>query len=166
MYMTMNGEYIDHDQMTEDIAMGILEYSIGAHAAIALGPLGTIRHAGSIAAEPTSSKAMDAARIEMGALGITYGYLTLLNYVQGPKYAMDFWTLHQSLNPARNMILRHGGPVGALATMQVELSKTKISNIGMDPIPGVKGAYSNPLGGKSGSDVYYPGKGIIDFIFG
>lgn len=150
----------------EEIAIELLDYGIRSHAAIAFGPFGTLYHGGSIAGDPSVETVKEAAKIEMGALGLTYGYLALLNYIQGPKYAMSFWRLHESLNPARNLVIRHGGAPALAAAAQYELSKTKISNVGMDPIPGVAGAYSNPMGGSSDSEFYYPGKGIIDWIFG
>lgn len=44
-----------------------------------------------------------------------------------------------------------------------ELQKTLHSNIGMQEIPGSQGGYTNPMGG-SGSDTYYPGKGLVDWV--
>ena len=152
--------------MDEAMAMELLDYGIRSHAAIAFGPFSTIYHAKEVTGDPTRETITDAARIEMGALGITYGYLALLNYIQGPKYAMTFWKLHESLNPARNLVIRYGGAPALAAAAQFELSKTKISNVGMEPIPGVAGAYSNPMGGSSDNDFYYPGKGLIEWLFG
>lgn len=152
--------------MDEAIAEEVAHYLVDTQLAIALGPLGTIRHAGQIAAGKDMSFAARAVSVELGAMASMYAYLNLLNYVQGPKYAMDFWTLHASINPARNLVIRQAGPVAVIAAAQVELSKTKVSNIGMDPIPGVAGAYSNPMGGSSGNDFYYPGKGLVEWVKG
>ena len=163
-YVAMNAS-VDID-LDEAIAEEVGRYLVDTQLAIVLGPIGTIRHAGEIAGKPDLSVAGRAVAVELGAMGTMYAYLQLLNYVQGPKYAMDFWTLHQSINPARNMAIRAGGPVAIMAAAQVELSKTKVSNLGMEPIPGVEGAYSNPMGGSSGNDFYYPGKGLVDWFKG
>ena len=152
--------------MDEAMAIELLDYGIRSHAAIAFGPFSTIYHGVEVIGTPSGETITDAVRIEMGALGMTYGYLALLNYIQGPKYAMAFWKLHESLNPARNLVIRHGGAPALAAAAQFELSKTKISNVSMDPIPGVAGAYSNPMGGSSDNEFYYPGKGILEWIFG
>lgn len=152
--------------MDEDMAIAVLQYGIATHAAIAFGPFSTIYHAKQITFDPTWETGGDALRLELGALGLTYGYLALINYIQAPQYAMSFWKLHESLNPARNLVIRHGGAPALIAAAQFELSKTKISNVSMDPIPGVAGAYSNPMGGSSDNEIYYPGKGILEWIFG
>lgn len=54
--------------------------------------------------------------------------------------------------------------VTAAVVLGNELQTTMHSNVGMEPIPGSGGGYSNPMGGSD--DFYYPGKGIIDYIFG
>lgn len=160
-----SGASVDLD-LDEDIALGVAEYIFDSHVAMLLGPFGTIRHIHSVGKEPSLDVAAEAVRLELGALGTIGAYLTLLNYAQGPKYALDFWTMHSYMNPARSVAIKFGAPYAAIAGAQYELSKTKISNVGMEPIPGVTGAYSNPMGGSFDNDFYYPGKGIIEWIFG
>lgn len=55
--------------------------------------------------------------------------------------------------------------VTAAVVLGNELQTTLHSNVGMEPIPGSGGGYSNPMGG-SGDDFHYPGKGIIEYLFG
>ena len=43
--------------------------------------------------------------VEAGALTMSYGMLKLLNYIQGPKYAMKFHELHRVVNPARTLVI-------------------------------------------------------------
>jgi len=54
--------------------------------------------------------------------------------------------------------------VVASAVMASELQETLHSNIGMEPIPGSGGGYTNPMGGSG--ETYYPGKGVVDWIGG
>jgi hypothetical protein len=59
--------------------------------------------------------------------------------------------------------------LAALATVYVgwrELNKTVHQNLGMEPVTGVHGAYSHPLSGGGSDDIYYPGKGIVDYFLG
>ena len=44
-----------------------------------------------------------------------------------------------------------------------ELGETVTGNIGMEPIPGSGGGYSNPMGGSD--EHYYPFKSFFDWIF-
>ena len=56
-------------------------------------------------------------------------------------------------------------PVGvaiATAVAASELQETLHSNIGMEPIPGSGGGYTNPMGGTG--ETYYPGKGVVDWV--
>ncbi len=46
------------------------------------------------------------AKVEAAVLGTQYLVLQSLNFIQGPKYAMNFHTLHPSLGPARGIVLR------------------------------------------------------------
>lgn len=41
--------------------------------------------------------------VEAGSLAMGYSMLKLLNYLQGPKYAMSYSQLHKSMNPLRTM---------------------------------------------------------------
>ena len=50
------------------------------------------------------------AAVEAGSLAMSYSMLKLLNYLQGPKYAMSYAELHKSMNPLRNL------GVGAVVT--------------------------------------------------
>ena len=43
------------------------------------------------------------AAVGAGSVTMTYSMLQLLNYLQGPKYAMSYKELHRSINPLRNM---------------------------------------------------------------
>ena len=43
------------------------------------------------------------AAVEAGSIAMGYSMLKLLNYVQGPKYAMSYGQLHKSMNPLRNL---------------------------------------------------------------
>ena len=43
------------------------------------------------------------AAVEAGSLALGYSMLQLLNYLQGPKYAMSYKELHRSINPLRNL---------------------------------------------------------------
>lgn len=43
------------------------------------------------------------AAVEAGSLAMGYSMLQLLNYLQGPKYAMSYRELHKSINPLRNL---------------------------------------------------------------
>ena len=43
------------------------------------------------------------AAVEAGSLAMGYSMLQLLNYLQGPKYAMSYKELHRSINPLRNL---------------------------------------------------------------
>lgn len=43
------------------------------------------------------------AAVEVGSLAMGYSMLQLLNYLQGPKYAMSYKELHRSINPLRNL---------------------------------------------------------------
>lgn len=42
--------------------------------------------------------------VEAGALTMSYGMLQLLNYLQGPKYAKTFATLHKEMTAGRTLI--------------------------------------------------------------
>lgn len=44
------------------------------------------------------------AAVEGGALATSYGMLQLLNYLQGPKYAKTFMTLHKEMTAGRTLI--------------------------------------------------------------
>jgi hypothetical protein len=50
------------------------------------------------------------AAVEAGSITMGYSMLKLLNYLQGPKYAMSYRELHKSMNPLRNL------GVGAVVT--------------------------------------------------
>ena len=41
--------------------------------------------------------------VEAGSLAMGYSMLQLLNYLQGPQYAMSYGQLHKSMNPLRTM---------------------------------------------------------------
>jgi hypothetical protein len=43
------------------------------------------------------------AAVEAGSIVMGYSMLQLLNYLQGPKYAMSYKELHRSINPLRNL---------------------------------------------------------------
>ena len=43
------------------------------------------------------------AAVEAGSIAMGYSMLQLLNYLQGPKYAMSYGQLHKSMNPVRNL---------------------------------------------------------------
>lgn len=43
------------------------------------------------------------AAVGAGSLAMGYSMLQLLNYLQGPKYAMSYKELHRAMNPIRNM---------------------------------------------------------------
>ena len=43
------------------------------------------------------------AAVEAGSIAMGYSMLKLLNYLQGPKYAMSYGQLHKSMNPLRNL---------------------------------------------------------------
>ena len=43
------------------------------------------------------------AAVEAGSLAMGYSMLQLLNYLQGPKYAMSYKELHRAMNPLRNL---------------------------------------------------------------
>ena len=43
------------------------------------------------------------AAVEAGSIAMGYSMLKLLNYLQGPKYAMSYGQLHRSMNPLRNL---------------------------------------------------------------
>jgi len=46
--------------------------------------------------------------VEAGSIAMGYSMLQLLNYLQGPQYAMSYHQLHRSLNPARNLVVGAG----------------------------------------------------------
>ncbi len=50
-------------------------------------------------------------KIEGAVLGTQYVALQMLNYLQGPKYAISFHQMHAGLGPARGLILRAAAPV-------------------------------------------------------
>lgn len=69
------------------------------------------------------------AAVEAGSLAMGYSMLQLLNYLQGPKYAMSYSTLHKSMNPLRNLgvmsavtnpVVIGGAAVTGMALMTVE----------------------------------------------
>ena len=43
------------------------------------------------------------AAVSAGSIAMGYSMLQLLNYLQGPKYAMSYHELHRSMNPVRNL---------------------------------------------------------------
>ena len=45
-------------------------------------------------------------RVELAVLSTQWTILQVLNYLQGPKYAMSFHRAHASMGPARGLILR------------------------------------------------------------
>jgi len=70
--------------------------------------------------------------------------------------------------PVFTAVARSSAPaiVGTAAFVSArELQKTLHANVGMEPIPGSGGGYSNPMGGGS-DETYYPFKGLVDRIFG
>jgi hypothetical protein len=84
--------------------------------------------------------------------------IAIKGYYSGPTHgwAMYRWLITRALVPT---VVVSAGVVAA-----TELSKTKTGNIGMQPIPGSGGGYSNPLGGSD--ETYYPFKSFFDWIFG
>ncbi len=50
-------------------------------------------------------------KVEAAVIGTQYSMLQLLNYLQGPKYAMSFHQAHAAMGPARGIILRATAPV-------------------------------------------------------
>jgi hypothetical protein len=50
-------------------------------------------------------------KVEAAVLGTQWATLQVLNYIQGPKYAMSFHQAHASMGPARGIMLRAAAPV-------------------------------------------------------
>jgi hypothetical protein len=76
-------------------------------------------------------------------------YRMMANYMKGP-----------------HPVLKAAAPTVAVTVGWTELHSTATGNVGMEPVPHVPGAYTNPMSGGGSDTFYYPGKGIIDWLFG
>ena len=88
--------------------MSVMEYMRDVALHTALGPYGipligyqTMRDT----YEGDRSAIARGIAVEAGALTMSYGMLQLLNYIQGPKYAMKFHELHRVVNPTRTLVI-------------------------------------------------------------
>ena len=142
------------------------EYMIEVALSAAAGPYMTARHLHHIASAETPEIRKEeiayAAAVEAGALAMQYSMLQFLNAVQGPKYAMSFHQLHMSLNPMRGMIVKQAAPTAAAIYGARELAVTPGRNVAIEPVEGVSGAYRL----SASDDFYYPGKSLVDYLFG
>lgn len=94
-------------------SQSVADYLQDVGVAAAFGPYSLLKH-GSLTLESIMETDYDeavehaayGAGVELGALGMQYSMLKVLNAVQGPKYAMSFHQLHTSLNPMRGIIVK------------------------------------------------------------
>lgn len=71
------------------------------------------------------SGATRGAAVGAGSIAMSYSMLQLLNYLQGPKYAMTYSELHRSLNPARNLV------VGAAASSPAVIATAAVTGMAL-----------------------------------
>jgi hypothetical protein len=65
------------------------------------------------------------AAVEAGSIAMGYSMLQLLNYLQGPKYAMSYGQLHKAMNPVRNL------GVGAAVTNPAVIAGAAVAGMGL-----------------------------------
>jgi hypothetical protein len=65
------------------------------------------------------------AAVEAGSITMGYSMLKLLNYLQGPKYAMSYRELHKSMNPLRNL------GVGAVVTNPAVIAGAAVAGMAL-----------------------------------
>ena len=65
------------------------------------------------------------AAVEAGSIAMGYSMLQLLNYLQGPKYAMSYGQLHKAMNPVRNL------GVGAAVTNPAVIAGAAVVGMGL-----------------------------------
>ena len=65
------------------------------------------------------------AAVEAGALGTSYAMLKFLNYVQGPKYAKTFMTLHKEMTASRTLVGQ------AIVTNPVAISAAAVTGMAL-----------------------------------
>lgn len=63
--------------------------------------------------------------VEAGSIAMGYSMLQLLNYLQGPKYAMSYGQLHKAMNPVRNL------GVGAAVTNPAVIAGAAVIGMGL-----------------------------------
>lgn len=142
------------------------EYMLEVGFAAALGPYSITRHMHELSRADTPELQAEALKkmvaVQAGALGMQYAMLQFLNAVQGPKYAMTFVQSQQALNPMRGMAIKAVLPTAAAAYGAHEIGTTAMRNVAIGPVEGVPGAYAL----SAPAEPYYPGKSLIDWIFG
>lgn len=116
------------------------DYLLDVGAAAAFGPYMLTRHAFEgtseimdMDLEAAADVALYAGAVELGALGMQYSMLKILNAIQGPRYAMSFHQLHVSLNPLRTMAVRTAAPAAVpilAGTVAVKGADLYIESIG------------------------------------
>ena len=65
------------------------------------------------------------AAVEAGSITMGYSMLKLLNYLQGPKYAMSYRELHKAMNPVRNL------GVGAVVTNPAVIAGAAVAGMAL-----------------------------------
>lgn len=86
--------------------MSVMEYMRDVALHTLLGPYGIPFIGVDVAKDTYERDYVGVARgvaVEAGAVSMSYGMLRLLNYLQGPKYAMKYSELHKAMNPLRNL---------------------------------------------------------------
>ncbi len=140
--------------------MSVMEYMRDVALHTVLGPYG-IPLIGIAAAEDAYEGdyggVARGAAVEAGALSMSYGMLQLLNYLQGPKYAMKYHELHRVMNPLRNL-----GVVSAVSSPAVIMAATGVGMFAATAAyPQVAGpmyqsaATGQPGIGSAGHDLIY-----------
>ena len=89
-------------------------------------------HLASAVADGDYEAAMYYAKIEAAVLGTQFGFLTFLNWYQGPKYATSFHHLKSGLSFGRSQVLQNPVVIGAAS---MEAQRQTWESIG-DPMTG------------------------------
>jgi hypothetical protein len=85
--------------------------------------------------------------VELMAAGFTYSAVQLLNYLQGPKYAMSFAAMHEGLGVGRSIAMQGVAPFAAASAVGYGVGAI-VGTAVMAPFGKAKEAirlYSNPL---------------------
>ena len=146
--------------------MSMDQYMLEVGFAAAFGPYTTTRHMHELSRAETpelrNEALLRAVAVQGGALSMQYGMLQFLNAIQGPKYAMTFRQSQAALNPIRGMAIKAVLPTAAAVYGGHEIGTTAMRNVAIAPVENVPGAYAL----AAPEEPYYPGKSLIDYLFG
>ena len=101
-------------------------YEFAQHYAIGLagGGIPSVAMLAFALAEGDKESIAHAALVEGAVLGTQYAFLQAINYVSGPKYAMNFHKVHQGMNVVRGLA---AGPALVLAVPTVIATATAVA---------------------------------------